>query len=274
MARSNAGESVLTRAMRILRLFTSSSPTLTVSEIARRAGLPVATAHRLVNELVELGALDRVEGRQVRMGYQLWELASRSSRALDLREVAMPFMEDLQTVVRQHTQIGVLEGTDVLYLERLSARGAVQNITRIAGRLPIHATSAGLVLLAHSPLELQEEVLSQPLPRYTPRTVTDPAQLRSLLAQVRREGFVVATRMISQAGTGVAVPVRGEDGEVVAALSVVIPAADPHPRAPVPALQAAGRGISRAMGAPAVDEDVLRSHGPRLPGDGRQRFSH
>ncbi|WP_306191457.1 IclR family transcriptional regulator [Streptomyces sp. MK5] len=273
MARSNAGESVLTRAMRILRLFTPSSPTLTVSQIARRADLPVATAHRIVAELVELGALDRAEGKQVRMGYQLWELASRSSRVLDLREVAMPFMEDLQTVVRQHTQIGVLEGTDVLYLERLSARGAVQNITRIAGRLPIHATSAGLVLLAHSPVELQEEVLARPLRRYTARTVTDPARLRSLLAQIRREGFVVAAQMISQAGTGVAVPVRDASGKVVAALSVVIPAADPNPRALVPALLAAGRGISRALGAPVADEDVLRSHGPRLPGDDVRRPS-
>ncbi|MET8808841.1 IclR family transcriptional regulator [Streptomyces sp. NPDC004546] len=274
MARSNASESVLTRAMRILRLFTPSSPTLTVSEIARRADLPVATAHRIVAELVELGALDRAEGKQVRMGYQLWELASRSSRVLDLREVTMPFMEDLQTVVRQHTQIGVLEGTDVLYLERLSARGAVQNITRIAGRLPIHATSAGLVLLAHSPIELQEEVLARPLRRYTARTVTDPARLRSLLAQIRREGFVVAAQMITQAGTGVAVPVRDAPGKVVAALSVVIPAADPNPRALVPALLAAGRGISRALGAPVADEDVLRSHGPRLPGDDIRRPSH
>ncbi|MFD7130848.1 IclR family transcriptional regulator [Streptomyces sp. NPDC059894] len=273
MARSNAGESVLSRAMRVLRLFTAGSPTLTVSEIARRADLPVATAHRIVGELVELGALDRAEGKHVRMGYQLWELASRSSRVLDLREVAMPFMEDLQTVVRQHTQIGVLEGTDVLYLERLSARGAVQNITRIAGRLPIHATSAGLVLLAHSPLELQEEVLARPLRGYTARTVTDPARLRSLLAQVRREGFVVAAQMISQAGTGVAAPVQGPAGEVVAALSIVIPAADPHPRTLVPALLAAARGISRAMGAPTTDDDVLRSHGPRTPGAGRHRPS-
>ncbi|NYV74949.1 IclR family transcriptional regulator [Streptomyces sp. UH6] len=263
MARSDSGESVLTRAMRILRLFTAGSPTLTVSEIARNAGLPVATAHRMVNELVALGALDRADGRRVRMGYQLWELASRSSRALGLREAAMPFMEDLQAVVKQHTQIGVLEGTDVLYLERLSARGAVRNITRIAGRLPVHATSAGLVLLAHSPSELQEDVLSRPLERYTAGTVSDPARLRSLLAQVRREGFVVASQMISRAGTGVAAPVRDGDGDVVAALSVVIPSSEPNPRTLVPALLAASRGISRSMGARDPGADVLRSYGPK-----------
>ena len=264
MARSAAGESVLTRAMRILRLFTASSPALTVSEIARRADLPVTTAHRLVTELVELGALDRADGGRVRMGYQLWELVSRSSRAQDLRQVAMPFMEDLQAVVRQHTQIGVLEGTDVLYLERLSARrGGITNVAKIAGRLPIHATSVGLVLLAFSPRELQEDVLSRPLQRFTERTILDPGELRRLLAQVRREGFVVAREMITEGATGLAAPVRNDRGEVVAALSIVIPATDPNPRAQAPALVAAARGISRALGAPTPAEDLIRTRGPK-----------
>ncbi|MEV4644840.1 IclR family transcriptional regulator [Saccharopolyspora sp. NPDC049357] len=264
MARSAAGESVLTRAMRILRSFTAGSPTLTVSEIARRTDLPVTTAHRLVTELVELGALDRGEDGRVRMGHHLWEVASRSSRAQDLRQVAMPFMEDLQAVVRQHTQIGILEGTDVLYLERLSARGeAVANVARIAGRLPIHATSAGLVLLAFSPRELQEEVLAQSLPRYTDQTVTDPAELRRVLAQVRQEGFVVARQMITQGATGLAAPIRDDHDEVVAALSIVIPASDPNPRAHAPVLLATARGISRALGALLPSEETIRTRGPK-----------
>lgn len=263
MARSSSGESVLERTVRILRLFTASSPSLTVSEIARRAHLPVATAHRLVNELVGLGVLERGENRQVRMGVQMWEMASRSSRALDLREAAMPFMEDLQTVVKQHTQIGVLEGTDVLYLERLSARKAVQNITKIAGRLPIHATSAGLVLLAHAPVELQEEVLARPLRRYTPNTVTDPAQLRGLLAKVRQEGYVIAGQMITPGAIGMAAPVRGEKNTVLAALSIVIPADGPTPHSQLPALLATARGISRAMGARnGGGDDLVRTRGP------------
>ncbi|MET7846501.1 IclR family transcriptional regulator [Streptomyces sp. NPDC005356] len=261
MARSDSGESVLTRAMRILRLFTAAAPVLTISEIARRADLPVATAHRLVAELVELGALDRTEAKGVRMGVQMWELASRSSHTLDLRQAAMPFMEDLLSVVHHHTQIGVLEGTDVLVLERLSARGAVANIARIAGRLPVHAISIGLVLLAHSPPALWEEVLSRPLKGYTPATVTDPAELRRLLAQIRQDGYVVAPGMITEGSTGIAVPIRNERGEVTAALSVVLPSTDPNPRAAVSALLSAARGISRTLGAPAPGERPMRTRG-------------
>ncbi|ROZ89174.1 IclR family transcriptional regulator [Gordonia sp. OPL2] len=249
MARSPSGESVLERAVRILRLFTAGSPALTVAEIARGADLPIATAHRLVGELIELGVLERAADRRVRMGVQMWEWASRSSRALDLREAAMPAMEDLHAVVRHHTQLGVLEGTDVLYIERLSARTAVHNDTRIAGRLPIHATSAGLVLLANAAVDVQESVLAGHLARYTPYTITDPRDLRRLLADIRRQGYVVAEQMITLGSTGVGVPVRGSTGDVVAALCLVVPAVSENRRQYIGALMTTARTISRTLGA-------------------------
>ncbi|MBE2997902.1 IclR family transcriptional regulator [Nocardiopsis sp. HNM0947] len=264
MARSTSGESVLTRTMRILRTFNTTPTTLSVSEIARRADLPIATAHRLVGELVDLGALERESDKRVRIGYQLWETASRSSPARDLSRTALPYMEDLQAVVREHTQIGVLEGTDVLYLERLSDRGAGRNVAEIAGRLPIHATSSGLVLLAHSSPEFQEEVLQQPLRRYTAHTVTDPGQLRRRLAAVRADGYVIAPQMITLGAVGLAAPVRDRDNRVVAALSVVVPAdgrGSPHMHAP--ALVAASRGVSRAMGARVPGGNTIRTRGAK-----------
>ncbi|MGI5229333.1 IclR family transcriptional regulator domain-containing protein [Actinoallomurus sp. CA-142502] len=97
---------------------------------------------------------------------RLWELASRTSPTPGLREAAMPFLEGLHDVVGHHTQLGVLEGREALFVERLSVPGSVVNITRIAGRLPLHASSAGLVLLA----ELREQILAGPLERYTPHT--------------------------------------------------------------------------------------------------------
>ncbi len=268
MARSSSGESVLTRTMRILRAFSTVSASLTVSEISRHADLPIATAHRLVGELVALGALEREPDKRVRIGYQLWEMASRSSPARDLSRTALPYMEDLQALVREHTQLGVLEGTDVLYLERLSARGAGRNVAEIAGRLPAHATSTGLVLLAHSPPELQERVLGGELREHTRHTVTDPVQLRRLLAEVRRDGYVIASRMIDAAAVGLAAPIRDRDDRVIAALSVVVPfLGGACPQAHVPVLVAAARGVSRAMGARIRGEDVIRTRGhpPRPP---------
>ncbi len=109
MARSTSGESVLERAVRILEVFDADHITVTITDIAERAGLPLSTASRLVDDLVGLGLLRRDEGRRVRIGVRLWELASRASPTLGLREAAMPFLEDVHAIVGHHVQLGVLD---------------------------------------------------------------------------------------------------------------------------------------------------------------------
>jgi DNA-binding IclR family transcriptional regulator len=238
------GESVVSRLVRIVESFAPGERSLGVSEIARRSGLPVATVSRQVEQLVALGWLERGEDRRVRIGVRLWEVASRASPTVGLREAAMPFMEDVHGVVGQHVQLGVREGTEVLFVERLSAPGAVVNVTRIAGRLPLHASSAGLVLLAFAPADVQEAVLAGRLRRYTPRTITTARRLRAVLAEVRRTGVVVCPGYIHLDAAGVAVPVRDSAGVVDAALGVVVPN-DREAHRVVPALQTAAQGIAR-----------------------------
>lgn len=222
MANSASGESVIARIVRVLDTFGVDRTVQTASEIGRRAGLPSSTAHRLVDELVAEGVLERDEGNRVRLGMRLWELALRGSTALRLRQAALPHMERVQAVLREHTQLAVLERGEALFLERLSHPEAVSNITRVAGRLPLHASSSGLVLLAHAEPALREQVLAGPLRAVGPDTVTDPVALERLLAETRRRGFVAAPGSIEAVSTGIAVPVRAA-GEVIAALSVVMP---------------------------------------------------
>jgi len=178
---------------------------------------------------------------------RLWELALRGSTALRLRQAALPHMERVQALVRQHTQLAVLEQDEALFLERLSHPDAGANITRIAGRLPLHASSSGLILLAHAPSALRERVLAGPLRALAPETVTDAARLRRLLTEVRRTGVVIAPGSIEAVSTGVAVPLR-DAGEVVAALSVVLPR-DTPPEPAVAALREAAAGIEAALRA-------------------------
>lgn len=223
MANSPTGDSMTERLVRVLETFTAERTVQTASEIGRRAGLPSSTAHRIVEDLVRSGLLDRDEDHRVHLGMRLWELALRGSRALRLRQAALPHMERVQARIREHTQLAVLEQDSALFLERLSDPDAVSNITRIAGRLPLHASSSGLVLLAFGGDELQERVLSGRLTAVSPDTVTDAAALRRMLAGIRRAGHVVAPGSIETLATGVAVPVRDADGEVIAALSVVQP---------------------------------------------------
>lgn len=220
---------MITRVVRVLETFSADRTVQTASEIGRRAGLPSSTAHRLIDELLTAGVLERDDEHRVRLGMRLWELALRGSTALRLRQAALPYMESVQAEIRQHTQLAVLEQDEALFLERLSHPEAGANITRVAGRLPLHASSSGLVLLAHADLPLRERVLAAPLRAVGPGTITDPARLRRTLTEIRRAGFVVAPGSIQAVSTGVAVPIR-DSGSVIAALSVVLPReADPEP---------------------------------------------
>jgi DNA-binding IclR family transcriptional regulator len=246
MANSPSGDSVTDRVVRVLETFGPDRTVQTAAEIGRRADLPSSTAHRLVAELVEAGLLERDDDHRVRLGMRLWELALRGSRALRLRQAALPSMERIQARVREHTQLAVLEHDTALFLERLSHPDAGANITRIAGRLPLHASSSGLVLLAYAGHDLQERVLSAPLAALSEGTVTEAAALRRTLAGIRRSGFVVAPGSVEAVSTGVAVPVRDETGEVVAALSVVLPRETP-PEVAITELLRGARDIRGAL---------------------------
>ncbi|NYF15210.1 DNA-binding IclR family transcriptional regulator [Microbacterium sp. AK009] len=247
MANSPSGDSGLDRLVRVLETFDADRTLQTASEIGRRAGLPPSTAHRLVGDLVAAGLLERDEDHRVRLGLRLWELAERGSLALRLRQAALPFMERVQARVREHTQLAVLEQGEALFLERLSHPQAGANITRVAGRLPLHASSSGLVLLAFADPEVQERVLAGPLIALAPETVTDAAELRRLLTRIRRDRFVIAAGTVEAVSTGVAVPIReGRSGPVVAALSVVLPRDAPTAGAR-DELRSAAAGVEHAL---------------------------
>lgn len=247
MKRRTPGETGLSRVVKVLESFDAGRSTLTRAEIVRRTGLPAASTYRLINELIQVGFLDAEDGG-VRTGVRLWELASRESRTLSLRNTALPFMEDLQNVIRQHTQLSVLDGVDILYIERLSVPDAVVNITRVAGRLPAVITAPGLVMAAFADQATQDAVLSTVPPRYTPRTPTSTADFGRILAEIRLQDYARMDGWIDESVTGVGVPVRDAKGAVIAALSVLLPNDGKTPRMALPAVRMAGAGISRALG--------------------------
>ncbi|MFC4015900.1 IclR family transcriptional regulator [Nonomuraea purpurea] len=235
--------SVASRVLSVLDAFSGECRRLTVSDISRRTGMPLTTAHRLVGELVSWGALERDRDGRYQIGLHLWEVAVLAPRGLGLREVAMPYLEDLFAATRQHVQLAVLDGLDVVYIERISSRDAIHVHSRVGGRWPAHATGVGLVLLANAPQTAQEQALSGPLAAFTSKTIVDPGALRRMLAEVRRTGYALSDRQVTLDAVSVAAPIRNAAGEVVAALSVVVRAGAPLPGT-VPAVLAAARGIS------------------------------
>ncbi|GHG58195.1 IclR family transcriptional regulator [Sinomonas cellulolyticus] len=245
------------RIIRVIEAFDGEHRSLSAAELARRTGLPSSTAYRIVEELLAESVLER-DGQLLRLGTRLWELVSRSSKVLGLREAALPFMEDVQAVVGHHTVLGIIEKNEVLYIERIGSNESTINITKVAGRLPIHATSTGLVLTALGPAEDQELLLRRRLKRYTDTTTTDPDELRRELAEVRRMGYSVMAGTIVQESTGVAVPIFNADGKAIAALSVVIPRLGGPLQTSITALQTAARGVSRALGWDGTLRDAVR----------------
>ena len=204
MANSTSGESVIRRVVRLVGAFDDSHRTMSVATLARRSGLPLTTTYRLVDEMLAEGLLEREANAEVRIGTRLWELVSRSSRMVGLREAALPFMEDVQSVVRHSTTLGILESDEVLYIERIGFRDSMVDITKVAGRLPVHGTSSGLVLLAYSSAAYQELFLSRTLEKFTDATLTDPAELRRHFREA-----VGARRMIGACQHGVEAVLAG-----------------------------------------------------------------
>jgi DNA-binding IclR family transcriptional regulator len=240
---------VTSRALAVLDAFDAASPRLSLSEIAARSGTPLATAHRLLGELTEWGALTRRADGRYEIGRKLWDLGLLAPVQLELRQVAAPFLSDVHTTIRDTVHLAVRDGSFALYVERISGRESVPVVSSVGSRLPLHATGVGKVLLAAAPPDVEQEVLRS-LTRITRNTVVEPGRLRRELAEVRRRRYARTSEEMSAGAASLAVPVQveGRSGPVVvAALGIVVP---PHRRdllRLVPVLEVAARGIGREL---------------------------
>lgn len=250
------------RSLDVIATFSPDHPTRTLQEISLESGLPLATTRRIVGDLVAWGALERARGGRLQVGLRLWEVASLAPRGLGLRELALPFMEDLYVATGENVlQLAVREECETVFVERLTGRHSVAVLTRVGDRFALHVTGVGLVLLAYAPAEVLQQVLSRPLKAWTEHTITDPDRLRAVLSNVRRAGVAVSDQQVTDDAVSVACPIRDARGEVIAALSLVVRHGTVSPIPLTPAVWAASRGISRALGARAQ---------PGIPADGNQ----
>ncbi|MFD8736174.1 IclR family transcriptional regulator [Streptomyces sp. NPDC059618] len=254
--RERAAGSASGRLLAVLAAFDHEHTALSLTDISRRAGLSLTTAHRLVAALTGWGALERDVNGVYHVGLRLWELAALAPRGLALRQIALPFLEDLYEATHENVQLAVMDGAEVVYTEWIAGRSSVGVRIQVGARWPLHATGVGLALLAHTRPDVQERYCAGPLAAYTPYTITDPARLRRALAEVRHSGVAVSNRQITDDALSVAAPVRGADASVVAAVSLVVPEAEARVASLIPAVRLAARGISRALGwhpAPRTD---------------------
>ena len=214
------------RAAQVLRLFTPEQAEWGVTEVAAALGLPKSGAHSLLSTLASEGLLQRMPGGRYRLGWSLFEHSQTLLETTDFLLIARRVMEQLVAGWGETTHLAVLIDGQVLYVEKLQGDRALEIVlSRVGKRLPAHCSGVGKVLLAHRPWE---EVLAivkrQGLPSLTPNTITSIDRLRIELEEVRLQGFAYDQEEVMVGLCCAAAPIRDETGEVIAALSLSVPA--------------------------------------------------
>lgn len=242
----NSGRTVTSKVLAILEAFESRLPALSLSQIADSAGLPLPTAHRLVGELVAWGALARDDNGRYTVGLRLWEVAQNAGR--QLRDAARPHLQDLFSLTQETAHLAVREGHEALYIDRVYSSKRVPRASRVGGRLPLHATAVGKILLAYEEDWLQEAYVARDLEAPTKRTHVNAVRLLEELRSIRLQGYATTYEEIRLGSCSIAVPVFGPEGHAPAAIGLVMLSTQaPQMTRYLPVLQGIARRIEPAV---------------------------
>jgi DNA-binding IclR family transcriptional regulator len=238
---------MLDRGVQILQAFRPRGGTLTLSELVGRTGLPKPTVYRLAGALVELGLLER---QQVgyRPGLALFELGELVPAKVALREIALPYMQDLYEATHHTVHLAVRDGLDVIYAEKIRGHHGVDVPSRVGGRLPMSSTGVGKALLAFVEPDVVDAVLSRPLRKLTVRSLDDPRSLATELTEIRHTGIAYDRQEAANGVMCIAAPLVVES-RAIAALSLTFAAGDTDTAGLVPVVRAVSMALSRALAA-------------------------
>ncbi|MGV9193912.1 IclR family transcriptional regulator domain-containing protein [Microbacterium sp. MC2] len=210
----------LVRGLAVIRAFDAEHAELTLSDVARRAGIPRAAAGRFLRTLEHLGYVRRDDSRFA-LTPRVLELGFSYLSALSIPEIVQPHLERLSHEVGESVSAAVLDGDDIVYIARVPTRRIMSVRITIGTRFPAFATSMGRVLLAGFADDALDAALSDSAhPALTPRTVTDRAALRDEIATVRAQGWALVDGELEPGLRSVAAPVHDRHGRVVAAVNV------------------------------------------------------
>jgi DNA-binding IclR family transcriptional regulator len=245
--RGPEGPKVVARVMALLSAFDDEHAALSLTELSRRSGLPLSTTHRLLAELERGEFVDRAPDGVYGIGRRLWQIGTLAPLSRVLREAALPSLRALAEETGFDVALAVGSGTRALYVDRVVTRTkAVANPPGMS--LPLPATAAGKIVLAHSQDYLVQRCISS-LTALTPWTVTDPRRLSDQLAMTRDLGYASNSQECHIGLAALAVPVAGRAGDPVAALVLVSPTPAPPPKSVLVPLRIAAAAITRALPA-------------------------
>lgn len=215
----------LERGLAILGCFSPERPVLGIADIADDLGMSRSTTHRYVITLVALGFLEQGASRKYRLGLRVTDLGMSALNSTGLREHSRPYLEELRQRTSYTVNLSVLDGPEILYVDRARSFRRGQNKIdmnlRPGSRLPAYCTSMGKVLLANLPESEQRELIGDmTLARRGPNSITSKKALRTELEHVLEEGMAVNDEELAQGLHSISAPVRTESREVVAAVNI------------------------------------------------------
>ncbi len=210
---------MLARVFAVLDAFrVGEEPELSLAELTTRTKIPKPSLYRICKEMVERGLLE-LSPAGFRLGVWLFELGELVSGQRELREATLPYLEELFELTHEVVNLGVLNGTDVLYYVKLVGHNGLVLPTRVGGRWPAHTTAMGKAMLAYESQHSLRRVLARGLDRLTPYTITDPRRLVHQFEEVRKEGVAFEFEESSLGVACVGAPIFDGD-RLIGAVSV------------------------------------------------------
>jgi DNA-binding IclR family transcriptional regulator len=215
----------LDKGLRVLEaLSEADTSSATLTTLSRALGMHRTTVFRILGTLRARGYVSRDhETDRYRLGVRVLTLASSVLEDLDIRQAALPGLQELNRATRELVYLTVLDQGEVITVEHLESDQALTLRARIGARRPLHCTASGKALIAHLPEREVDALLGANLASYTPRTITRPEALHQQLAEVRERGFSWDDEEFIEGVRCVAAPVFGMDGRVVGAVSLAAP---------------------------------------------------
>ncbi|MCT8973779.1 IclR family transcriptional regulator domain-containing protein [Microbaculum marinisediminis] len=214
----------LARGLSVIKAFDRFTPAMTLSDVARKTGLPRAAAGRFLKTLVTLEYAS-FDGREYRLRPRVLELGMAYFSSFSFIDIANPILEAAAKKAGEPCSMGVLDGTELVYVARHTANRMMSISIALGNRYPATSTSLGRVLLGGlSDAELDALLDTVEIRPVTPQTVTDKRKLRDIIVQGRSDGYCTADGQLEIGIRSIAVPVRGRDGKIIAAINMGVPA--------------------------------------------------
>ena len=213
------------KALSLLRLFSSSQPEIGLTELSRQSGMNKATVYRLMSDLAEHGFVEQVGAdRMYRIGPGIMRLAVLREATVPLRSIAKEHVRSLAEEIGETTHVSQVSSGELSTLTyAYSAKHGTRVTMEDAERLPFHATSSGLAVLTYSKVALVDAILSKPLDKRTSHTMVDPSQIRDELGRISARGYAESVSGFEQDVHSVAAPIFAGGATVCGALAIAAP---------------------------------------------------